>query len=174
MTDDQSDHSMVLHHVRSLYEKGQKCKIAYNLAEGLSCYTQAIDEIESLPNPSIGIHRLRCDIYLDICDIYTFQYKWKKANEWKKKGLSLANGLQDEVRIAECLYRQSEIKIRLWNFNGALEDCTKALEMKLKCLDENDVRLADSYHQLGRIYCGQNMCDVALSMHDKSLQIRLL
>ncbi|RDD36300.1 Kinesin light chain, partial [Trichoplax sp. H2] len=165
---------MVLHHVRSLYEMGQKCKIAYNLAEGLSCYTQAIDEIESLPNPSIGIHRLRCDIYLDICDIYTFRYKWKKANEWKKKGLSLANGLQDEVRIAECLYRQSEVKIRLWNFNGALEDCTKALEMKLKCLDENDVRLADSYHQLGRIYCGQNMCDVALSMHDKSLQIRLL
>ncbi|RDD40336.1 Nephrocystin-3 [Trichoplax sp. H2] len=177
MADDESvcSTSVLPHHTRiqSLYEKGISCKTAFQLVDGLSCYTQAVDAIASLSNPSADIDRLACDIYLGLCDIYTLQYQFKEAVEWSDKGQTVATKLQDEVSMAQCLQRESEIKRRQGDFNGALEDGKKSLEMKLKWLDEKDARLADSYHQIGCVYWDLCKYEQAVDMHNKSLQIGL-
>ncbi|RDD39773.1 Kinesin light chain [Trichoplax sp. H2] len=174
MADDQSTHFVIPPNIQTLYKKGKECKTACNFVEELSCYTQALEEIQMLSNPHIVIKRLRCDIYLDICLIHTLRYEWTEANKWKEKGQHLADKLQDEVRIAKCLDMQCEIKRMQLNFNGALEDCNKSLEMKTKYLKEGDVCFADNYHQLGRICIDQQNYKKALEMLDKSLEIRLL
>ncbi|RDD36934.1 Nephrocystin-3, partial [Trichoplax sp. H2] len=177
MADDESvcSTSVLPHYTRiqSLYEKGNSFKTAFQLVDGLSCYTQAVDEIASLSNPSADIDRLACDIYLGLCDIYTLQYQFKEAVEWSEKGQTVATKLQDEVSTAQCLQRESEIKRRQGDYIGALEDVKKSLEMKLKWLDEKDTRLADSYYQIGRVYFDLCKLDFCRTMSDKSLQIRL-
>ncbi|RDD37911.1 Kinesin light chain [Trichoplax sp. H2] len=177
MADDESVSSTsgLPHHTRiqSLYDKGNSCKTAFQLVDGLSCYTQAVDAIASLSNPSADIDRLACDIYLGLCDIHTLQYQFKEAVDWSKKGQTVATKLQDEVSMAQCLQRESEIKRRQGDYNGALQDGKKSLEMKLKWLDEKDARLADSYHQIGCVYFDLYKLDLCLEMSDKSLQIGL-
>ncbi|RDD45494.1 Nephrocystin-3 [Trichoplax sp. H2] len=165
--------STIPHQIQSLCAQGQKCLTAYNLKEAQSYYMQAINEIESIPNTFADIDQFLCDLYLNTCHIYTLQYEWTKARELIAKGKYLANKLQDPVRLAEFLYRQGQLKTSQRDLNGALEDSKKSLEMKLKYLGKLDLRIANSYHEIGRIYDFKGQYDKALDMYDESLKIRL-
>ncbi|RDD43187.1 Nephrocystin-3 [Trichoplax sp. H2] len=172
MATDQYFGSVSCHHLQSLFEKGRKEMLAYNFEKALSCYSQIIDKIGLMDDISANIDGLQCDIYIDICYIYTEQYELIKAKELVEKSYQLANKLQDEVRIARCLYRRAEIKILQGDLDGAMEDSQKSLEIKLKSGIHN-LHIANGYEQVGRIYDEGGKCNEARSMHYESLKIRM-
>ncbi|EDV21971.1 uncharacterized protein TRIADDRAFT_59496 [Trichoplax adhaerens] len=160
--------------IQSLCEKGQEYVTFYNLEEALVHYRQALDHIESISTPCDNIDRLRCDIYLHICYIYTLKNQWETAKSYYDIGKYLADKLQDKIRIAHYLDKQALILRWQGDFDKALECCGKSLDIKINYLGtylHTDV--AHSYHQLARIYDDGGKYQESLAMIRKAREIRL-
>jgi tetratricopeptide (TPR) repeat protein len=56
----------------------------------------------------------------------------------------------------------------------ALECYDQALDIRLACLGDNDLRVADTYHNKGALLCEEDRPDEAMECLEEALRIREL
>ncbi|RDD37135.1 Nephrocystin-3 [Trichoplax sp. H2] len=172
-TVNQSVSCTVIKAIQSLYQKGQKYYNSYNHQQALSCYIKTLDQIQTVSKPGKDLQQLQCEIYLHISNIYLRQCELVKADEFSQKMQELAVKIQDQVRIAQYLDIQGDIKKSNHNENGALCDYTKSLEIKLQDSEDDNLHVANSYTKIGNIFAHWSKFDDALCKFEKALKIRL-
>ncbi|RDD40856.1 Nephrocystin-3 [Trichoplax sp. H2] len=173
MATEQPTESTVPQNIQSLFEMAKESKTKFDFKNALPSYMESLHKIEIIPNSSADVERLKCNIYIDISDIYRRERIWTKAYEFCNLAQQVANELQDQVCIANCWDRQGSIKRLQGDLNGALHDFHKALEIKLTSLGEKNLNVSDSYNNIGLVKWKQGENYEALAMYDKSLEIKL-
>ena len=170
------------HSIKSIHS--DKLKLLYNKAlssqktnddqQALSYYTQALHEIQSTDNTSQDIYQIQHNIFLHICDIYIRQYNITLAKKFINKALQVAEELQEQDKISECLGRRGEIKRLEGDYDAALLDHNKSVEIKLKIDKNKGFNASNSYFNIGNVYNDQGKYADAVVMYEKSLKIELL
>ena len=102
--------STMIHNLESLYDKALSSEENDDDKQALSYYTQALDLIESTDNATQDIYQLQFDILYNISQIYERQYNLTVANEMIEKALQVADILQQQDKIAQCLDTRGYIK----------------------------------------------------------------
>ena len=90
------------------------------------------------------------------------------------KRLAVNGNIMKSVSAAETLHCMGFSLDNVGRGDDALECYDQALDIRLKCLGDNDLRVADTYNNRGALLCEEDRPDEAMECLEEALRIREL
>ncbi len=137
---------------------------------------KALTYLDNLDKQTLTGLKEEEDVYLNFAHINSYLFDYYKALEYYQKGLKLFNYIKridslptDLLREASYYHFLGIVLIKLGDYQNALINYHKSLEIKKRILGENHVETGNTYANIGSLYNKKQDHEKALFYLKKSL-----
>ncbi|RDD41466.1 hypothetical protein TrispH2_007359 [Trichoplax sp. H2] len=159
--------------MKALRQEGIDLYLKKDFTQARLKFQLIFEEMKVLEN-QVDLAQFRHSLNLDLADTCVQLEQYQQAFEYAETATRIGNSLQDQVRIAEGLDKQGEVKQKLKrSHEDILSDLMKSLQLKSKVKECDGLKLARTYDLLGVENQKNGKFKEALLMFERSLNAKL-